>query len=74
MATNEPDNTNHNISESADKIRLETKVKRGDGTRDQDEIRRRTRRNGREVSRNAGRTRSRGRGRYAPNDATGRVG
>jgi hypothetical protein len=28
----------HNISESADKIRVETKVKRGSGTRDQDEI------------------------------------
>jgi len=33
MATNEPDNTNHNISESADKIRLETKVKRGTKTK-----------------------------------------
>lgn len=30
--------TNHNITESADKIRVETKLKRGDGTRDQDEI------------------------------------
>jgi len=30
--------TTHNISESADKIRVETKVKRGGGTRDQDEI------------------------------------
>lgn len=28
----------HNISESADKIRVQTKVKRGSGTRDQDEI------------------------------------
>ena len=27
-----------NISESADKIRVETKVKRGSGTRDQDEL------------------------------------
>lgn len=38
MATNEPDETRHNISESADKIRLKTKVKRGSGTRDQDEV------------------------------------
>jgi len=30
--------TNHNINESADKVRLETKIKRGEGTRDQDEI------------------------------------
>lgn len=30
--------TNHNITESADKIRVQTKVKRGTGTRDQDEI------------------------------------
>jgi hypothetical protein len=29
---------NHTINESADKIRVETKVKRGEGTRDQDEI------------------------------------
>jgi len=29
---------NHNVNESADKIRVETKVKRGEGTRDQDEI------------------------------------
>jgi len=28
----------HNVRESADKIRVETKVKRGTGTRDQDEI------------------------------------
>jgi len=28
----------HNVNESADKIRVETKVKRGSGTRDQDEI------------------------------------
>jgi len=28
----------HTINESADKIRVETKVKRGTGTRDQDEI------------------------------------
>ena len=28
----------HNINESADKIRVETKVKRGTGTRDQDTI------------------------------------
>jgi len=32
----EPDETRLNISESADKIRLETQVKRGDGTRDED--------------------------------------
>ena len=30
--------TQHTISESADKIRLDTKVKRGSGTRDQDEV------------------------------------
>jgi len=30
--------TQHNVNESADKIRVETKVKRGSGTRDQDEI------------------------------------
>lgn len=28
----------HNISESADKVQLETKIKRGTDTRDQDEI------------------------------------
>lgn len=28
----------HTVNESADKIRIETKVKRGTGTRDQDEI------------------------------------
>jgi len=28
----------HHINESADKIRLKTKIKRGEGTRDQDEI------------------------------------
>jgi len=28
----------HNVSESADKIRVDTKVKRGTGTRDQDTI------------------------------------
>lgn len=33
-----PDETTHNISESADKITLTTKVKRGTGTRDQDSI------------------------------------
>lgn len=32
------DETRLNISESADKIRVETKVKRGTGTRDQDEL------------------------------------
>ena len=30
---------NHTVNESADKITLTTKVKRGTGTRDQDEIR-----------------------------------
>jgi len=30
---------NHNVNESADKITLTTKVKRGNATRDQDEIR-----------------------------------
>jgi hypothetical protein len=34
----DPDETRHNISESADKITLTTKVKRGTGTRDQDEV------------------------------------
>lgn len=38
--TDEPDDdvteTNHNLNESADKIRLSTKLKRGTGTRDQD--------------------------------------
>jgi len=29
---------NHNVNESADKIVLNTKIKRGTGTRDQDEI------------------------------------
>ena len=28
----------HHVNESADKVRLETKIKRGEGTRDQDEI------------------------------------
>jgi hypothetical protein len=32
------DHIQRNISESADKIRVETKVKRGSGTRDQDTI------------------------------------
>jgi hypothetical protein len=32
------DTTQHNITESADKIRVETQVKRGDGTRDEDRI------------------------------------
>lgn len=36
--TDEPDNTQKNINESADKIRLETQVKRGEGTRDEDRI------------------------------------
>jgi len=30
--------TQHNLNESHDKIRLKTKIKRGSGTRDQDEI------------------------------------
>lgn len=30
------DETQHNLNESADKIRLSTKLKRGSGTRDQD--------------------------------------
>ena len=34
----EYDTTNLNVSESADKIRLETQVKRGEGTRDEDRI------------------------------------
>lgn len=33
------DNTTHHVNESADKITLTTKIKRGTGTRDQDEIR-----------------------------------
>jgi len=32
------EDTTRRITESADKIRVETKVKRGTGTRDQDEI------------------------------------
>jgi hypothetical protein len=32
------DEVHKNISESADKIRVETKVKRGSATRDQDEL------------------------------------
>ena len=39
--TNESDDTaetNHNLNESADKIRLETQVKRGEGTRDEDRM------------------------------------
>jgi len=31
-------NTRHTVRESADKITLKTKVKRGTGTRDQDEV------------------------------------
>ena len=31
-------NKSHNVNESADKIRLKTKIKRGTDTRDQDEI------------------------------------
>jgi hypothetical protein len=31
-------NKNHNVNESADKIRVETQVKRGEGTRDEDRI------------------------------------
>jgi len=36
QAASIPFNTNHNLNESADKIRLKTQVKRGEGTRDQD--------------------------------------
>ncbi len=36
--TTDADETRHNIQESADKIRLKTKLKRGTGTRDQDTI------------------------------------
>jgi len=32
------ENTTHRVNESADKIKLTTKIKRGTGTRDQDEI------------------------------------
>lgn len=38
MTDTNADETTHNISESADKIRVETKVKRGSGTRDQDTV------------------------------------
>jgi len=31
-------NTTHNVQESADKITVKTKVKRGSGTRDQDQL------------------------------------
>jgi len=34
--TDDDAETNHNLNESADKIRLKTQLKRGDGTRDQD--------------------------------------
>lgn len=34
--TNGTTETNHNVNESHDKIRLKTQVKRGEGTRDQD--------------------------------------
>jgi len=36
--TTQPDETRLNISESADKIRLETQVKRGSATRDEDRL------------------------------------
>jgi major membrane immunogen (membrane-anchored lipoprotein) len=32
------ENTRHTVSESADKIVLKTKIKRGEGTRDEDRI------------------------------------
>jgi len=32
------DNTTHQVNESADKVTLTTKIKRGSGTRDQDSI------------------------------------
>jgi len=35
-ATDAETETNYNLNESADKIRLKTQVKRGEGTRDQD--------------------------------------
>jgi len=38
MSETNEDHVQRNISESADKIRVETKVKRGSGTRDQDSI------------------------------------
>lgn len=34
----DPDETRHNISESADKIQLKTTVKRGGDTRDEDKL------------------------------------
>lgn len=34
--TDDDTETNHNLNESADKIRLKTQLKRGTGTRDQD--------------------------------------
>lgn len=37
MAENDNE-VQHNLNESADKIRLETQVKRGEGTRDEDRI------------------------------------
>jgi len=36
LPTEATDDTNHNLNESADKIRLKTQIKRGSGTRDQD--------------------------------------
>jgi len=38
MTNSEADETRHSISESADKITLKTKVKRGTGTRDEDKL------------------------------------
>jgi len=38
METDNPDKVRHNVSESADKITLKTKVVRGEGTRDQDKL------------------------------------
>ena len=32
------DNTTHHVNESADKIVLKTKIKRGNGTRDEDRV------------------------------------
>jgi hypothetical protein len=34
MTTDDPDEVRHNVSESADKITLKTKVVRGESTRD----------------------------------------
>lgn len=38
MTNNDPDTTTKNINESAHTVRLETQVKRGESTRDEDRI------------------------------------